>query len=129
MREVDEIPFPLFYPRSKQHIFPSCKIRRSFYRISKNIFKTYLKYFLLQIARSFYWHRENLYGLVKSINSNTPHITYSSSYNLTPPISRVLIGRHLFFCSLMSPACCNSPWKCTPVKYKARQKAEFPIVT
>ena len=48
-------------------------------------------------------------------------ITYSSSYNLTPPISRVLIGQHLIFCSLASPACCNSPRKCTPVKYKMRQ--------
>ena len=55
--------------------------------------------------------------------------TYSSSYNLTPPTSRVLIGQHLIFCSLTSPTCCNSPRKCTPVKYKARQKAGFRIVT
>ena len=26
-------------------------------------------------------------------------LTYSPSYNLTPPISRVLIGEHLIFCS------------------------------
>ena len=56
-------------------------------------------------------------------------LTYSSSYNLAPPISRVLIGQHLIFCSLMSPTCCNLPRKCTPVKYKAKQKAGFPIVT
>ena len=35
----------------------------------------------------------------------------------------------MIFCSLTSPACCNSPRKCTPVKYKKRQKAGFPIVT
>ena len=29
-----------------------------------------------------------------------PFITYSPSYNLTPPISRVLIGQHLIFYSL-----------------------------
>ena len=55
--------------------------------------------------------------------------TCSASDNLTPPISRVLIGRHLHFCSLTSPTYCNSSRKCTPVKYKARQKAGFPIVT
>ena len=55
--------------------------------------------------------------------------TYSSSYNLTPPTSRVMIGQHLIFCSLASPTCCNSPRECTPVKYKARQKAGFRIVT
>ena len=56
-------------------------------------------------------------------------LTYCPSYNLTPPISRVLIGQHLIFCSLTSPTSCNSPRKCTPVKYKKRQKAGFPIVT
>ena len=66
--------------------------------------KTYFKYFKLEL-------------------------TYSASDNLTPPISRVLIGRHLNFCSLTSPTCCNSARKCTPVKYKARQKPGFPIVT
>ena len=55
--------------------------------------------------------------------------TYSMSDNVTPPISRVLIGRHLIFCWLTSPMCCNLPRKCTPVKYKKRQKAGFPIVT
>ena len=54
---------------------------------------------------------------------------YSSSYHLTPPFSRVLIAPHLIFCSLTSPTCCNSPRKCTPVKYKKRRKTGFPIVT
>ena len=55
--------------------------------------------------------------------------TYSLSYNLRPPIARVLIGQHLIFYSLTSPTCCSSPRKCTPVKYKKRQKAGFPVVT
>ena len=55
--------------------------------------------------------------------------TYSMSENDAPPISRVLIGRHLIFHSLTSPPCCNLPRKCTPAKYKKRQKAGFPIVT
>ena len=38
--------------------------------------------------------------------------TYSSSDNLAPLISRVLIGLHLSFCSLTSPTCSNSPRKC-----------------
>ena len=56
-------------------------------------------------------------------------VTCSSSYNLTPAISQVRIGEHLIFCSPPWPTCCNSPLKCTPVKYKPRQKAGFPIVT
>ena len=56
-------------------------------------------------------------------------VTYSSSYNLTPAISRVLIGEHLIFCSPPWPTCCNSPRKCTPVKYKTKQKVGFPIIT
>ena len=48
---------------------------------------------------------------------------YSSSYNLTPAASWVLIDQHLIFCSPTWPACCSSPRKCTAVKYKARQKA------
>ena len=55
--------------------------------------------------------------------------TYSMSENETPPISQVLIGRHLILQSLTSPPCCKLPRKCMPVKYKKRQKAGFPIVT
>ena len=47
------------------------------------------------------------------------------SYNLTQPISWVLIRQHLIFCSLTSPACCNLPRKCTRQVEKRRQKAEF----
>ena len=57
------------------------------------------------------------------------NLTYSTSDNETPPISWVLIGRHLILCWLTSPPYCNSPRKCTPVKYKKRQKAGFPTVT
>ena len=56
-------------------------------------------------------------------------LSYSPSCNLTPPVSQVLIGQHLIFCSLTSSPCCNSPRKCTPVKYKEMQKAGFPTVT
>ena len=62
------------------------------------------------------------------ITSYTPSYNLTS-YNLTPPISRVLIGQHLIFCSLTSPTCCNLPRKCTPVKYKNGQKAGFPNAT
>ena len=55
--------------------------------------------------------------------------SYSSSHNLTPAISRALIGRYLIFCSPTWPTCCNSSRKCTPVKYKAREKSGFPTVT
>ena len=41
---------------------------------------------------------------------------HNLSCNLTPPISRVLIGPHLVFYSLTSPPCCNSPRKCTQDK-------------
>ena len=34
-----------------------------------------------------------------------------------------------FLCRLTSPPCRNLPQKCTPVKFKKRQKAGFPIVT
>ena len=43
--------------------------------------------------------------------------SYSSSCNLTPPFPWVLIGRHVIFL------------KSTPSKYKARQKAGFPVIT
>ena len=66
---------------------------------------------------------------MKFVKRNCQYLRYSSSYSLTPPISRVLIGPLLTFCSLTSPTCCNSSPKCTPVKYKARQKAGFGIAT
>ena len=55
--------------------------------------------------------------------------TYSTSDNETRTIPRVLIGRHLIFCLLTSPPCCNLPRKCTAVKYMKRKNAGFPIVT
>ena len=56
-------------------------------------------------------------------------LSYSPSYNLTPPISQAVISQHLIFWSLTSPTYCNWPQKCTPVKYKKRQNTGFPIVT
>ena len=55
--------------------------------------------------------------------------TYSSSFNLAPAISQVMIVQHLMFCSPTRPTCCNSPRKCTTAKYKAGQKAGFPVIT
>ena len=55
--------------------------------------------------------------------------TSSLAYNLAPAISWVLIDQHLIFCSPTWPTGCNSLRKCTSVKYKARQRAGFPIVT
>ena len=62
---------------------------------------------------------------VKTRVGSSMHIVH----NETPPIFRVLIGRHLIFCSLTSPLCGNSPRKFMSVKYKKRQKGGFPIVT
>ena len=70
-----------------------------------------------------------LYKTFLKLKVTTIIFAYSPSYNLTPPISRVLIGQCLIFCSLTSPTCCYSPQKCTAVKYKKRQKDGFPIVT
>ena len=69
------------------------------------------------------------FAILTKISPVKSSLWYSSSYNLIPAISRVLIGWHLIFCSPMWPTCCNSSRKCTRVKYKARQKAGFPIVT
>ena len=55
--------------------------------------------------------------------------SYTSSYNLALAISGVLTGWHMISCSPTWPTCCNSSRKCTSVKYKARQKAGFLIVT
>ena len=74
------------------------------------------------------FHIQGVIMAFLAIPNNVLRISYSSSYYLTPPIPRVLIGPHLIFCSLTSPTGCKSPRKCTPVKYKARQKAGFPIV-
>ena len=63
------------------------------------------------------------------IRSGFSNWSVFSSYNLTPAISQVLIGRHLIFCSPTWPTCCNSPRKYTPVKYKVRQKVGFSTVT
>ena len=39
--------------------------------------------------------------------------TYSPCDNVTPPISRILISRHLIFCWLTSPSCSRfAAWDC-----------------
>ena len=67
--------------------------------------------------------------VINMLSKKKYRFTYSVSDNLAPPASQVLIGRHLNFCSLTPPTCCSSPRKCMPVKYKAKQKAGFPVVT
>ena len=54
-------------------------------------------------------------------------LTYSTSDNVTPPITRVLIARHLIFDSLTSPTCCNSPRKCTPYNIRKGKKLGFQL--
>ena len=71
--------------------------------------------------------KDNARKLHRQFSYPTP--AYNTSDNETPPISRVLTGRHLIFHSLTSPPCSKSPQKCTPVEYKKRQKVAFPIVT
>ena len=77
------------------------------------------------------WHSGTFLYFGKGIFRTLAYLelAYSLSNNLTLAISRVLIGQHFIFCSPTWPTCCNSPRKCTPVKYKVRQKAGFPIVS
>ena len=53
-------------------------------------------------------------NLMRALDMST-HAPCSFSFNLTPRISRVLIGWHFIF----SSACCNSPRKCTPGEAKS----------
>ena len=86
---------------------------------------------LIKTGKCFIFFTKNIMGgyLFQTEEYGCSNITHSPSYNLTPPISRILVGQHLTFCSLTSPTYCKSPRKCTPVKYKKRQMAGFPIVT
>ena len=88
-----------------------------------------IKSHILQSFSELRINRKTFNGLNDLTRNEILWDTYSPSYNLAPPISRVLIGQHLMFFSLTSPMCCNSPRKCSPVKYKNRQKAGFPIAT
>ena len=72
---------------------------------------------------------EKVSVLTRIVKCDKSNETYSSSCNLTQPISRVLIGRHVIFCLPTWSKCCSSPRKCTPVKYNARQKSGFQILT
>ena len=72
---------------------------------------------------------EKVSVLTRIVKCDKSNETYSSSCNLTQPISRILIGRHVIFCLPTWPKCCSSPRKCTPVKHNARQKSRFQILT
>ena len=50
---------------------------------------------------------------------------YSTPDNETPPISRVMIRRHLIFCLLTSPPCCKSHQKCTPHKHPLKSCSQI----
>ena len=80
--------------------------------------------FFLANAQSIYYSRMYNKSDRKS-NSFSPTCT---SDNETPTFSRILVGWHLIFHSRTSPPYYNSTRKCTPLKYKKRQKARFPIV-
>ena len=58
------------------------------------------------ILWNFRWNARFNHHLMAAI------VTYSSSCNLIPPFSGVLIGRHLIFCTPTWPTCCNSSRKC-----------------
>ena len=92
-----------------QKPFKGCHVRSVFLRDKQNF-------------------KRGIWTLVSIMQKHAPE-TYSTSDNETPPISRALIGRHLIFCWLTSPPCCNSPQNCTSIKYMQWQKAGFPIVT
>ena len=72
---------------------------------------------------------EKVSVLTRIVKCDKSNETYSSSCNLTQPISRILIGGHVIFCLPTWPKCCSSPRKCTPVKHNARQKSRFQILT
>ena len=93
----------------------------------QHYFSTFLKILFFQVLQLIQNNQKDF--LSHYSNVCQPFTVYSSSCNLTPPISRVLICRHLIFCPSTWPTCCNSPRKCARVKYKARQKAGFPIAT
>ena len=53
--------------------------------------------------------------------------TYSSSDNLTPPISRILICLYLIFSLLTSPTYCNSPRKVRQLNIRRDKKLGFQV--
>ena len=101
--------------------------KKVFWKYATNLMRTPMpKCDFIEITFRHGWSPLNLVHIFR-----IPIPTYSPSGNLASPISRVLISQHLMFCSLTSwwLAVCSLPRKCTPVKYKKRQKAGFPIVT
>ena len=126
------------------NFFPYCQREWTVVILAKKVISVFISLMLVDLVNKFVsilkWHHclinnmdgmesiSNYFNASKEREFNDGSI-YSLSYNLTPAISRVLIDRHLVFCSPTWPTCCNSTWKCTPVKYKATQKAGFPIIT
>ena len=113
------LPSKHIFPSQTQLLIQTGTVITTFSTICYAIF-LYLTFYLLM-------SRKNSHLSSRAISATCK--TYSTSENETPPISWVLIGRHLIFYWLTSPTCCNSPRKCTPSKYMKRQKAGLPIVT
>ena len=96
------------------------RISRKIEATFKNIMKTFMKNFYLSFSFQDLKFDSFAFLLLASIVAQLETVlTYSSSCNLTQPISRALIVRDFIFCPPMWPTCCNTPQKCAPVKYKA----------
>ena len=96
-------------------------LQRLFFPIASSAVETFFKFICILAAFAKLLEQKilllHLLHRVRNLD-----VTYSTPDSETPPISRVLIGRHLSFCWVTSPLCCNSP-------RKWKQKAGFPIVT
>ena len=121
---VSKAPLSFLYCRGEMCFLVEQQLGRSFRKICYSSFRCIIQTFWIIYA----WivHRWIANRWIVNCEIAQPCLfdvclRYSPSYNLTPPICWVLIGQHLFFCSLTPPTCCNSPRKCTPVKYKKRQ--------
>ena len=112
-REEERLPYCKFFVTQNQSVFTRdcfCRKYREF-RLINNAWESLTSHFCAL--------RSVVLELFIQFPLQSDTIYFSSFEWLT-------LG---FFCLPMLPTCCNSPRKCTPVKYKARQKAGFPVVT
>ena len=125
IEEASKILFCVFESSSGFNILQGCHSKKlpEFCLTNQEINKTVKIFLLFKIfGKEFPKKRYCV------VTNRIPYVSYSLPYNLTPPISRLRIGPHIFFCLLTSPTCCSSCRKYAPVKHKARPKAGFPIV-
>ena len=112
-REEERLPYCKFFVTQNQSVFARacfCRKYREF-RLINNAWESLTSHFCAL--------RSVVLELFIQFRLQSDTIYFSSFEWLT-------LG---FFCLPMLPTYCNSPRKCTPVKYKARQKAGFPVVT